>query len=96
MENRIFIRQKKYFFSVQKEFGDLNKANTVVYGSNPQDFNWHIYTEGFSGNTEFMKYNPIIIADRYAPWYGNMPGGQNPSFWKYQNSGSNYSASNFF
>jgi hypothetical protein len=28
---------EKVGFTVQKEYGDLNKANTVVYGSNPQD-----------------------------------------------------------
>lgn len=72
-------------FTVEKEFGDLNKANTVAYGSDPQDFQWHIYTEGFAGTSVFVKYNPTIPAQMYAPWFGRMPGSQNPSFWNYQN-----------
>jgi peptide/nickel transport system substrate-binding protein len=73
-------------FTVQKDFGDLTKANTIVYASNPQDFKWNMYTEGLAGTSVFVKYNPIIPGQMYAPWVGNMPGSQNPSFWNYQNS----------
>jgi peptide/nickel transport system substrate-binding protein len=73
-------------FTVQKDFGDLTKANTIVYASNPQDFKWHLYTEGLAGTSVFVKYNPIIPGQMYAPWVGNMPGSQNPSFWNYKNS----------
>jgi peptide/nickel transport system substrate-binding protein len=72
-------------FSVIKQYGDLNKANTVVLGSNPQDFQWHIYTEAYAGTSAFVKYNPVITSQMYAPYAGNMPGGQNPAFWNYQN-----------
>jgi peptide/nickel transport system substrate-binding protein len=73
-------------FTVQREYGDLNKANTVVYGSDPADLQWHIYTEGFAGTSVFVKYNPLTVGQMYAPWYGRMPGSQNPAFWNYQNS----------
>ena len=73
-------------FTVSKQYGDLNKANTVVSGSNPQDFQWHLYTEGYAGTSAFVKYNPVITSQMYAPYTGNMPGGQNPAFWNYQNS----------
>jgi len=73
-------------FSVQKDYGDLSKANNVVYGTDPQDHQWDVYTEGFAGTSVFVKYNPVIPAQMYAPWYGRMPGFQNPSFWQYQNS----------
>ena len=33
-------------FTVKKDYGDLNKAFVVVYGSNPADMNWNLYTEG--------------------------------------------------
>ena len=72
--------------TVQKEYGDLNKANSVVYGSDPQDFQWHIYTEGFAGTSVFVRYNPLTVGQMYGPWYGALPGAQNPSFWQYQNS----------
>ncbi len=73
-------------FLVHKDYGDLSKANTIVYGTDPQDHQWHIYTEGFGGTSVFVKYNPVIPAQMYAPWYGRMPGFQNPSFWQYSNN----------
>lgn len=73
-------------FTVEKDYGDLIKANTLVYGSDPQALQWHIYTEGFAGTSTFVKQNPVIPAQMYAPWFGRMPGGQNPGFWNYQNA----------
>jgi peptide/nickel transport system substrate-binding protein len=77
---------QKLGFTIQKDFGDLNKANTIVYGSDPQDFQWNLYTEAYGGTSAFVKYNPVITSQMYAPYAGNMPGGQNPTFWHYQNS----------
>ncbi len=73
-------------FTIVKDYSDLNKAVTFTQGSDPQDFLWHVYTEGFSGGTSFTKYNDAVVAQMYAPWYANMPGNQNPGFWQYQNS----------
>jgi peptide/nickel transport system substrate-binding protein len=73
-------------FIVVKDYSDLNKAITLTQGSDPQDFLWHVYTEGFTGGTSFTKYNDVVVAQMYAPWYANMPGNQNPGFWQYQNS----------
>jgi peptide/nickel transport system substrate-binding protein len=75
----------KIGFSVIKEYGDLIKANQVIYGSNPADLNWNVYTESFISSS-FLRYNPGIVGQMYAPWVGNMPGSQNPSFWQYSNS----------
>jgi peptide/nickel transport system substrate-binding protein len=77
---------EKVGITIVKQYGDLNKANTIISGSNPQDFQWHIYTEGYAGTSAFVKYNPAIPSQMYAPYAGNMPGGQNPAFWNYQNS----------
>jgi peptide/nickel transport system substrate-binding protein len=76
---------EKAGFTVKRNYGDLNKANTVVYGSNPQDLGWNIYTEAFGGTGGFVKYNPVIPSQMYAPYFGNMPGQQNPAFWNYEN-----------
>jgi peptide/nickel transport system substrate-binding protein len=76
---------EKAGFTVKRNYGDLNKANTVVYGSNPQDLDWNIYTEAFGGTGGFVKYNPVIPSQMYAPYFGNMPGRQNPAFWNYEN-----------
>lgn len=77
---------EKIGFQVVKDFADLNKANKVVYGSNPIDLTWQIYTEAFSGTSAFVNFNPAIAAQMYSPWYSNMPGGKNPSYWQYRNS----------
>lgn len=74
----------KLGFTVVKDYGDLNKANTVVYGSDPQDFKWHIYIEAFASSA-FSKYSPVTVAQMYSPWFGNMPGAQNPNYWQYTN-----------
>jgi peptide/nickel transport system substrate-binding protein len=76
---------EKVGFTVNRNYGDLNKANTVVYGSNPQALGWNIYTEAFGGTGGFVKYNPVIPSQMYAPYFGNMPGRQNPAFWNYEN-----------
>jgi peptide/nickel transport system substrate-binding protein len=73
-------------FTIQRDYGDLNKANIVVYGSDPKNLQWQIYTEEFAGTRAFVKYNPIIPAQMYAPWLSRMPGSLNPSYWNYQNS----------
>ena len=73
-------------FTVQRDYGDLNKANLVVYGTDPQELNWQVYTEGFGGTSEFVRYNPSTAAQMYSPYFGKMPGWSNPSFWNYQNS----------
>ena len=75
---------EKIGFVVQKDYGDLNKANGIIFGSDPQDFQWHIYTSA-SASPGFSKYNEGTISSMYAPWLGTMPGAQNPSFWNYQN-----------
>ena len=73
-------------FTIQRDYGDLNKANIVVYGSDPKNLQWQLYTEEFAGSRAFVKHNPIIPAQMYAPWLSRMPGSLNPSYWNYQNS----------
>jgi peptide/nickel transport system substrate-binding protein len=73
-------------FTVQRNYGDLNKANLIVYGTDPQDLSWQVYTEAFGGTSQFVRYNPSTAAQMYAPYFGNLPGRANPSYWNYQNS----------
>ncbi len=76
---------EKQGFSVIKDYGDLIKANQIVYGANPLDLNWNIYTESFISSS-FLRYDPGTVGQMYAPWLGSMPGFQNPAFWQYTNS----------
>jgi len=75
---------EKIGFKVNKDFGDLNKAFVVVYGSNPADQKWHLYTEGW-GSSGFAKYDSVGLAQMYSPWFSNMPGNNNPTYWNYEN-----------
>ena len=71
-------------FTVKKEYGDLNKAFVVVYGSDPADSKWNIYTEGW-GRSAFVKYDSIGLSQMYSPWFSNMPGFNDPTYWNYEN-----------
>lgn len=70
-------------FVVVKDYGDLTKAFSTVYGSNPSDMKWNIYTEGWVIGG-FVRYDSVITAQMYSPWYSNMPGFNNPSYWNFQ------------
>lgn len=71
-------------FVVRKDFGDLNKAFVVVYGSDPAELKWSVYTEGYAGRSAFVKYDSLGLAQMYAPWFSNMPGLNNPLYWNYE------------
>ncbi|MEK6979851.1 MAG: ABC transporter substrate-binding protein [Thermoproteota archaeon] len=75
---------EKIGFTVKKDFGDLNKAFVVVYGSDPAEMKWNLYTEGW-GRSAFVKYDSTGLAQMYSPWFSNMPGFNNPSYWNYKN-----------
>lgn len=76
---------EKVGFTVSKDFGDLNKVFTVVYGTDPQKQGWHLYTEGWGGKAGFVRYDSVVGAQMYAPWYANMPGFQIQGAWQYKN-----------
>ncbi|MEM2923417.1 MAG: ABC transporter substrate-binding protein [Candidatus Nitrosocaldus sp.] len=71
-------------FSVERIYGDLNKAFNEVYGSDPKELRWHLYTEGW-GRSAFTRYDTSLAAQMYAPWFANMPGFKNTAFWNYEN-----------
>ena len=78
------VEFEKIGFTVKKEYGDLNKAFVIVYGSNPSDLKWSLYTEGWA-RSAFVKYDSIGLAQMYSPWFSNMPGFNDPTYWNYEN-----------
>jgi len=78
------VELERIGFTVKKEFGDLNKAFVVVYGSNPSDVKWNLYTEGW-GRSAFVRYDSVGLGQMYSPWFSNMPGFNDPSYWNYKN-----------
>ena len=79
------IELERIGFSVKKDFGDLNKAFVVVYGSNPSDLKWSLYTEGWA-RSAFVRYDSVGLGQMYSPWFSNMPGFNDPSYWNYENA----------
>ena len=78
------IELQKIGLTVKKDFGDLNKAFVIVYGSNPTDLKWNLYIEGWS-NSAFVRYDSSGIGQMYAPWFSYMPGFNDPTYWNYEN-----------
>src|SRR5207245_10131401 len=76
---------QKEGFTVHKDYGDLAKAYSVVYGSDPCDMKWNIYTEAYS-MSGFVRYDSVITAQMYSPWFSNMPGSNNQTYCSYKNN----------
>lgn len=71
-------------FTVVPNYQSFAPAILTVYGSDPQLFQWHLYTEGW-GRGAAEKYDFGTINSMAAPWLGNMPGWQETGFWQYEN-----------
>jgi len=71
-------------FTVTEISGDLSKAYQVVYGSDPGDGGWSIYTEAWGG--VFSIYNEGLAVSFYSPFEGNMPGWATPGYANYTNA----------
>ncbi len=85
LEGRYIADQiEKAGIKVERLELDRRKCVITAYYSNPADYEWHLYTEGWgAGSTR--KWWELIIAQMYAPWYGYMPGGADPANWNYEN-----------
>lgn len=69
-------------FVVERTYGNLALAYDVVYGADPSNLEWHIYTEGWGSS--FSADSDSSLAIFYAPWTSNLPGHNNPEFWNYK------------
>ena len=65
---------------IPQQFGP---AIFTVYGTDPQLFQWHLYTEGW-GRGAPERYDFGNINQMCAPWLGNLPGWQEVGFWQYE------------
>ena len=71
-------------FQVQPQYQQFAPAILTVQTTDPQTFQWHLYTEGWSGGSP-VRYDDGGINAYYAPWLGNMPGWQIVGYWQYEN-----------
>mgnify|MGYP000159059722 CR=1 FL=1 len=76
---------EKLGFTVERIYAPFGVAIEKVYGTDPKDFEWHLYTEGW-GKTGVDKYDYGTINQFNAPWFGFMPGWQEAGYWQYENS----------
>lgn len=75
---------KRLGFEVVELLMRFADAISIVYGTDPAEFKWHIYTEGW-GKGALDKYDSGTIALFGAPWYGYMPGWAETGYWNYRN-----------
>ena len=69
-----------YVTLIPQQFGP---AIFTVYGTDPQLFQWHLYTEGW-GRGAPERYDFGTINQMCAPWLGNLPGWQEVGYWQYE------------
>jgi peptide/nickel transport system substrate-binding protein len=71
-------------FTVAVSYRPFAAAVLSVYSTDPQAFEWHVYTEGW-GRSAPQRYDFANANQMNAPWLGNMPGWQEVGFWQYAN-----------
>lgn len=71
-------------FEVERLYHPFGVAIEKVYLTDPKDFEWQLYTEGW-GKGAPEKYDSSTINQMCAPWFGYMPGWQDPAYWNYIN-----------
>lgn len=71
-------------FKVILDFQQFAPAIQKVYSTDPQAFEWNLYTEGWARRS-VEKYDSVSISQFCAPWFGNMPGWRQPGWWQYEN-----------
>lgn len=71
-------------FTVAISYQPFAPAVLQVYSTDPQSFEWHIYTEGW-GRSTTQRYDLATVNQMTAPWLGNMPGWREVGFWQYEN-----------
>jgi peptide/nickel transport system substrate-binding protein len=64
---------------------DRAKARSLWGQSDPKEYGWNLYTEGWNGGQTYA-YWESSVSQMYAPWFANMPGEGNAAFWNYQNA----------
>ncbi len=70
--------------SVERLYLSFWDAILKVYFTDPIDFEWHIYTEGW-GKGGIDKYDSGTINQFGCPWFGWLPGWGEPTYWNYKN-----------
>ncbi|MCE4602966.1 MAG: ABC transporter substrate-binding protein [Desulfurococcales archaeon] len=80
----IFARELRNLgFNVQVQELTFFEAIFKVYFTNPIDFEWSFYTEGW-GKGAIDKWDPWVLAQFGATWLGWAPGWGEADYWNYK------------
>ena len=82
--NYVADQLEKAGIKVERLLYDRSKAGRMVYGGDPADYDWTMYTEGWGAGAT-RRWWDVSISQMYAPYYGYMPGGATEGFWNYKN-----------
>jgi len=74
---------EKTGIKVERCLWDRVKCIETSYYSDPADYQWNIYTEGWGAGAT-RAFWEHIVCQMYAPWYGYMAGGPDNK-WHYEN-----------
>lgn len=74
----------KVGFTVNRQYMTFGQAIPIVYGTDPGELQWHLYTEGW-GKGALTKYDASTINQFGAPWFTWMPGFMEEGWWSYTN-----------
>ena len=85
LEGRYISDQiEKAGIKVERLEWDRSKCINTQGSTDPADYLWNIYTGGWGGGG-MREYWDVIISQMYSPYYTNLPGWGEPSFWQYKN-----------
>ncbi len=71
-------------FTVDRQYMLFGSAIPIVYGTDPGELEWMLYTEGW-GKGALDKYDSSSINQFGAPWFTWMPGFLEEGWWSYTN-----------
>jgi peptide/nickel transport system substrate-binding protein len=72
-------------FTVDRMYMTFGEAIPLVYGTDPAEHQWDLYTEGW-GKSGLDRYDQTTINQYGAPWFGWIPGFQEEGWWQYENA----------
>jgi len=72
-------------FAVDRRYVTFDVAIQTVYGTDPAQFQWHFYTEGW-GKGALDRWDTGSVAQYCASWFGYMPGWGTPGWYNYANA----------
>ncbi|MEM4422493.1 ABC transporter substrate-binding protein [Pyrobaculum sp.] len=72
-------------FTVDRKYVTFDVAIQTIYGTDPAQFQWHFYTEGW-GKGALDRWDTSSISQYCASWFGYMPGWGTTGWYNYANA----------